>query len=73
MTANPLREHTHTGAAYDIFQGWEINIRMVYFSTYANPQYSTSYLRQIRNYYTSAWHVVLRLLYMDLWPQRLAP
>ena len=47
---------------------------VVYFSTYENLQYSTSELRQIRyTTHPTYWHVVLQLLYMDLWPQRLAP
>ena len=37
---------------------------MVYLSTYANPYYSTSDIRQIRNTkHTTYWHVVLQLLY----------
>ena len=49
-------------------------IRVVYFSTYANPLYFTSDLRQIRyTTHPTYKHVVLQLLNADLWPQRSAP
>jgi len=46
---------------------------MGYFSTYANPLYSTADLRQIRILHirpTSTWFYSC---FLDLWPQRSAP
>ena len=53
-----------------------LNLLVVYFSTYANPLYSTSYLRQIRQIQilhirpTRKWSYSC---YIDLWPQCPAP